>query len=71
MDSISADSVIAKYDELIQIAESNADADKLPQLMEELQYKKQLAVRCEAYKKYYKQTPRKHTRPLEPKKIEE
>ena len=24
-----------------------------------------------AYKKYYKQTPRKHTRPLEPKKIEE
>ena len=53
LDSISAESVIAKYDELIQIAESKADADKLPQLMEDLRYKKQLAVRCEAYKKYY------------------
>lgn len=51
--SISADSVIAKYDELIQIAESKADADKLPQLMDDLRYKKQLAVRCEEYKKYY------------------
>lgn len=53
LDSISADSVIAKYDELIQIAESNADADKLPQLMEDFRYKKQLALRCEEYKKYY------------------
>ena len=53
LDSISADSVIAKYDELIQIAESKADADKLPQLMDDLQYKKQLALRCEEYKKYY------------------
>lgn len=51
--SISADSVIAKYDELIQIAESKADADKLPRLMDDLLYKKQLAVRCEEYKKYY------------------
>ena len=51
--SISADSVIAKYDELLQMAESKADADKLPQLMEDLQYKKQLAVRCDDYKKYY------------------
>ena len=53
LDSISADSVIAKYDELIEIAEGKADADKLPQLMDDLQYKKQLAVRCEDYKKYY------------------
>lgn len=53
LDSISADSVIAKYDELIQMAESKADADKLPQLMEDLQYKKELTVRCEEYKKYY------------------
>ncbi len=53
LDSISADSVIGKYDELIQIAEGKADADKLPQLMDDLQYKKQLAVRCEDYKKYY------------------
>lgn len=51
--AISADKVIAKYDELIQIAESKADADKLPQLMDDLRYKKQLAVRCEEYKKYY------------------
>ncbi len=51
--SISADSVIAKYDELIQIAENKADADKLPQLMEDLLYKKELAARCEEYKKYY------------------
>jgi len=51
--SISADRVIAKYDELIQIAENKADADKLPQLMDDLLYKKQLAVRCEEYKKYY------------------
>ena len=51
--SISADSVIAKYDELIQLADSKAAADKLPQLMEDFRYKKQLAVRCEEYKKYY------------------
>ena len=51
--SISADSVIAKYDELIQLAESKADADKLPKLMEDFRYKKQLALRCEEYKKYY------------------
>lgn len=53
LDSISADSVIAKYDELIESAEGKADADKLPQFMDDLQYKKQLAVRCEDYKKYY------------------
>ena len=29
------------------------DADKLPQLMEDFRYKKELAVRCEEYKKYY------------------
>ena len=51
--SISAGSVIAKYDELVQLAESKADGDKLPQLMEDFRYKKQLAVRCEEYKKYY------------------
>ena len=53
LDSISADSVITKYDELIQIAESKAAADKLSQLMDDFRYKKQLAVRCEEYKKYY------------------
>lgn len=53
LDSISAESVIAKYDELIRIAKGKADAEKLPQFMEDLQYKKQLAVRCEEYKKYY------------------
>ncbi len=52
--SISADSVIAKYDELFKIAESKADADKVPQIMDDLEYKKQLSVRCEEYKKYYK-----------------
>ena len=53
LESISVDSVMEKYDELIQIAESKADADKLPQLIEDFRYKKQLAVRCEEYKKYY------------------
>ncbi len=53
LNSISAERVIAKYDELIQLAESKADADKLPKLMEDFRYKKQLAVRCEEYKKYY------------------
>ena len=53
LNSISAESVIAKYEELIQLAESKANADKLPQLMDDFQYKKELAVRCEDYKKYY------------------
>ncbi len=53
LSSISADSVIAKYDELIQIAESKADNKNKMQIMDDLQYKKQLAVRCEEYKKYY------------------
>lgn len=53
LNSISAESVIAKYDELIRLAEIKADADNLPQLMDDLQYKKQLAVRCEEYKKCY------------------
>ncbi len=53
LDSISADSVIAKYDELIKIAESKADDENIPQIIDDLQYKKQLAVRCEEYKKYY------------------
>lgn len=53
LDSISADRVIAKYDELIKIAESKADDENIPQIIADLQYKKQLAVRCEDYKKYY------------------
>ncbi len=53
LDSISADSVIAKYDELIKVAEGKAADDKITQLMDDLQYKKELAVRCEEYKKYY------------------
>ena len=38
LDSISAESVIAKYDELIQLAESKAAADKLSQLMDDFRY---------------------------------
>ena len=44
LDSIFVDSVIAKYDELIQIAENKADTDKVHQIIDDLQYKKQLAV---------------------------
>lgn len=53
LDSISAGSVIAKYDELIKVAEDKEADEKITQLMDDLQYKKELAVRCEEYKKYY------------------
>ena len=53
LNSFSSDKVIAEYDALIGIAR-NKDNDKyIPQIIEDLEYKKQLAVRCENYKKYY------------------
>lgn len=53
LNSFSSDKVIAEYDALIEIAK-NKDNDKhIAQIIEDLEYKKQLAVRCEEYKKYY------------------
>ena len=51
--SFSAENMIAQYDALIKIAESKADGENINRIIDDLQYKKQLAVRCEEYKKYY------------------
>ncbi len=51
--SFSAENMIAQYDSLIKIAESQVDDKNTNQIIDDLQYKKQLAVRCEEYKKYY------------------
>ncbi len=51
--SFSAENMIAQYDALLKIAESKADDKNTNQIIDDLQYKKQLAIRCEEYKKYY------------------
>jgi hypothetical protein len=51
--SFSAENMIAQYDALIKIAESKVDDKNTNQIIDDLQYKKQLAIRCEEYKKYY------------------
>ena len=51
--SFSAENMIAQYDTLIKVAESKVDDKNTKQIIDDLQYKKQLAVRCEEYKKYY------------------
>ena len=51
--SFSAENMVAQYDALIKIAESKADDKNTNQIIDDLQYKKQLAIRCEEYKKYY------------------
>jgi len=52
--SFSANDLIAQYDALIQMASSQANDRNTNRIIEDLQYKKQLAVRCEEYKRYYK-----------------
>lgn len=51
--SFSAENIIAQYDALIKIAEHRVDDKNTHQIIDDLQYKKQLAIRCEEYKKYY------------------
>lgn len=51
--SFSADHVRAQYDALIKIAENNPNDKNTNRIIEDLQYKKQLADRLEEYKKYY------------------
>lgn len=51
--SFSAENMIAQYDALIKIAESKVDDKNTNQIIDDLQYKKRLAIRCEEYKKYY------------------
>ena len=51
--SFSAENMIAQYDTLIKIAESKVDDKNKDQIIDDLQYKKQLAIRCEDYKEYY------------------
>jgi len=50
--SFSSEKVIKEYDSLIEIAKSK-DNEYISQIIEDLEYKKQLAVRCDKYKKYY------------------
>ena len=49
----SSEKTIAQYEDLIKIAERRTDDKNMNQIIEDLQYKKQLAMRCEEYKKYY------------------
>jgi len=51
--SYSAESMISQYDALIHIAEGRTNDKYSNRIICDLQYKKQLAVRCEAYKKYF------------------
>jgi len=51
--SFSAEKMIADYDALIEIAAGKADDPNAAGIIDDLQYKKQLAHRCEDYKKYY------------------
>lgn len=51
--SFSAENMIAQYDALIKIAESKMNDKNSNQIIDDLQYKKQLAIRCEEYKNYY------------------
>ncbi len=51
--SFSAENMIAQYDALIKIAENKVEDKNISQIIDDLQYKKQLAARCEEYKKYY------------------
>ena len=48
--SFSAEKMIAQYDGLIEIARSKENDDKITRIIDDLEYKKQLAARCEEYK---------------------
>ena len=51
--SFSAEDTIAQYEDLIHIAESKPNDKYANQIIDDLQYKKQLAVRCKDFIKYY------------------
>lgn len=51
--SFSAEKVMAQYDTLIDIAKNKSYDRNVVRIIDYLQYKKQLAIRCEEYKKYY------------------
>lgn len=53
LSSFSAENMIAQYDALIKIAADKANDKNVTRIIDDFQYKKQLAVRCEEYKKYY------------------
>ena len=54
LDSFSAGNMTAQYDDLIKIAESKPGDKNASRIVDDLQYKKALAARCEEYKKYYR-----------------
>lgn len=51
--SLSAEKMVAQYDALIKIARSKPEDKNSAPIIADMQYKKQLALRCEDYKKYY------------------
>lgn len=51
--SFSAGNMIAQYDTLIDIAKSKSHDENAVRIIDDLQYKKRLAIRCEEYIKYY------------------
>ena len=53
LEAYSSEKLIAQYDALIDIAKTSPEDPNAAQIVEDLQYKKQLAARCEEYKKYY------------------
>lgn len=53
LSSFSAEKTIDEYDRLIYLAKSKAHDINITRIIDDLEYKKQLALRCEDYKKYY------------------
>lgn len=51
--SFSANNTIEQYDALIKLAACKSNNINTNRIIDDLQYKKQLSVRCEEYKKYY------------------
>ena len=52
--SFSAGNMTAQYDTLIDIAKNKSHDRNVVRIMDDLEYKKELAIRCEEYIKYYR-----------------
>jgi Ser/Thr protein kinase RdoA (MazF antagonist) len=53
LDAFSAPHTARAYDELLSLAQARSDDPRMPQILDDLTYKKELAYRLEDYKKYY------------------
>lgn len=53
LESYSSDEAIKQYNELIEIATTKSEDENCTRIVSDLQYKKELALRCDEYKKFY------------------